>query len=375
MENIKRILEINDSNLSNTLKFGLHGLHASLVAARNQFLDDPSIEQCDALIDELEFLLNDSIESVPPLTPLKKGGDNRSLPSSDKFILKSLKDYLSGNQEPIVYWGENFLSKSETDEDFWKAMQLLLLRVPEKMANNLKDEILQQIPNEVKLRRQSKMIIPYHRDEEVLPGLTGGIKAKGLYFSTQSGLDSRLNAQNKELTEDIEYLGKIVSACIKLIHVDSSNLYHAFEKVYSFRFMSLSKYEEREQYVNALIKSFNQVIEPSQNIVSCLRNYIVLDEAINSLVYKPLAAQDSWWANLQKESRKKLQVFFKKAREEGHNVLIRSLDGDYREVHKETNRDRDIDIEQGTPGKVLTCLRVYSRIEGQEFPGRVIYRS
>ena len=375
MENIKRILEISDSNLSNTLKFGLYGIHASLVAARNQFPDDPSIKQCDALIDELEALLNDSnIESYPPLTPLKKGID-RSSPSSDKFILKSLKDYLAGNQDLIIYLGDNFLVQSEIDEDLWKKIQLFLLRVPERMADRLKNEILKQIPDGVKLWPQSKLSIPYYKDKQVFPGLANRIKAKGLYFSTQSDLDSRLNPQKKELTEDIEYVGKIVSACIKLIDLDFSNLYHVFEKVYSFGFMSLNKDEEREKYVNALIKSFNQVIEPSQNIVSDLKNYIALDEAIHSLVYKPLVAQDSWWANLKKESRQKLQLFFRKAREEGHNVFIRSLDGDYREVHQDTNRNRDIPLQQGTPGKVLTCLRVYSRIKGQEFPGRVIYRS
>lgn len=363
MEKIKNILKIN-SNLSNTLKFGLHGLCASLVAAKNQFPDDPSISLCNELIAELEEILNfPNIEADPPVL------------SSDKFMLKSLKDYVTQNQNLKIYLGEKFLVQSETDEDLWQEIQLFLLRIPEQIAAQLKDEILKQIPDGVKLWPQSKLSIPYYKDEQVFPGLANGIKAKGLNFSTKTDLDSRLNPQNQELTEDIAYLGKIVSACLKLIELDSSNLYHAFEKVYQFGLMSLSKQEERERYVRALIQSFHRVIEPSQDIVSNLNNHIALDEAIHSLVYNPLAAEDSWWGNLQKESRNKLQLFFKQARKEGHNVFIRSLSGDYRNVYKDTNRDQDIPLDQGeTPGKVLTCLRVYSSIQGKVFPGRVIYR-
>ncbi|MBD2483945.1 hypothetical protein [Planktothrix sp. FACHB-1365] len=363
MEKIKNILGIN-SNLSNTLKFSLHGLRASLVAAKNQFPDDQSISLCNELIAELEEILNlTNIEADPPV------------PSSDNFMLKSLKDYVTQNQDLKIYWGDKFLVQSETDEDLWQEIQLFLLRVPEKIVDHLKDEILKQMPDGVRFWSPSKLNIPYYKDKQVFPGLAKGIKAKGLNFSTQTDLDSRLNPQNQELTEDIAYLGKIVSACLKLIDLDSSNLYHAFEKVYQFGLMSLSKQEERERYVRALIQSFHRVIEPSQDIVSNLNNHIALDEAIHSLVYNPLAAEDSWWGNLQQEYRNKLQLFFKQARKEGHNVFIRSLSGDYRDVYKDTNRDQDIPLDQGeTPGKVLTCLRVYSSIQGKVFPGRVIYR-
>jgi hypothetical protein len=363
MEKIKNILEIN-SNLSNTLKFGLHGLRASLVAAKNQFPDDPSISLCNELITELEEILKFSnIEAEQPV------------PSSDEFMLESLKDYVTGNQDLRIYLGDKFLVQSKTDEDLWQEIQLFLLRVPEKMVDNLKDEILKQIPDGVKLWPQSKLNIPYYKDEQVFPGLANGVKARGLYFSTQTDLDSRLNPQQKELAENIAYLGKIVAACLKLIELDSSNVYHAFEKVYRFGLRSLSKQEEREKYVKALIQSFHQVIEPSQDMVSDLNNYIALDEAIHSLVYQPLTAQESWWGNLQKESRNQLKLFFRNVREAGHNVFIRSLSGDYRDVYKDTNKDQDIPLDQGeTPGKVLTCLRVYSSIQGKVFLGRVIYR-
>jgi hypothetical protein len=363
MEQIKNILEIN-SNLSNTLKFGLHGLCASLVAAKNQFPDDPNISLCNELIAELEEILN--LPDIEVDTPV---------PSSDNFLLKSLKNYVTGNQDLRKYLGDKFSVKSEIDEDLWQEIQLFLLRIPEKIADQLKDEISKQIPDGVKLWPQSKLNIPYCKDKQVLSGLANGIKAKGLYFSKQTDLDSRLNPQNKELTEDIAYLGKIVSACLKLIELDSANLYHAFETVYRFGLMSLSQQEERDRYVRALIQSFDRVIEPSQDIVSNLKNYIALDEAIHSLVYNPLAAQDSWWGNLQKESRNQLKLFFKEAKKEDYNLLMRSLSGDYRDVYQDTNKDQDIPLDQGgTPGKVLICLRVYSKIQGKEYPGRVIYR-
>lgn len=363
MENIKNILAIN-SNLSNTLKFGLHGLCASLVAAKNQFPDDLSISLCNELIAELEEILNLTNIEVAQLVL-----------SSNNFMLKSIKDYVTGNQDLKIYFGDKFLVKSEADEDLWQEIQLFLLRIPKQIATQLKDEILKQIPDGVKLWPQSKLNIPYCKDEQVFPGLARGIKTNGLYFSTQIDLDSRLNPQNEDLTEDIAYLGKIVSACLKLIELDSSNLYHALERVYQFGLMSLSKQEEREKYVRALIESFHRVIKPSQDIVSNLNNYIALDEAIHSLVYNPLATEDSWWGNLQGESRNQLKQFFKQAQIKDHDVLMRSLFGPYRDVLKDTNKNNDISFQQGgTPGKVLTCLRVYSRIEGKEFPGRVIYR-
>jgi len=82
----------------------------------------------------------------------------------------------------------------------------------------------------------------------------------------------------------------------------------------------------------------------------------------------------SWWGNLQKESRRLLRKVADKAVKAGNDVRLKQLSGLYADVCELSKDDLQLDC-GGTPGEVLTCLRVYARINQQEYPGRVIFRT
>jgi hypothetical protein len=99
-----------------------------------------------------------------------------------------------------------------------------------------------------------------------------------------------------------------------------------------------------------------------------------MDEAIHSLVFIPPVERYSWWGNLQKESRRLLRKVADKAVKSGNDVRLKQLSGLYADVCELSKDDLQLDC-GGTPGEVLTCLRVYARINQQEYPGRVIFRT
>jgi len=58
----------------------------------------------------------------------------------------------------------------------------------------------------------------------------------------------------------------------------------------------------------------------------------------------------------------------------GYDVRIKQLSGLYADICALSKDDLQLDC-GGNPGEVLTCLRVYTRINQEESPGRVIFRS
>jgi len=117
-----------------------------------------------------------------------------------------------------------------------------------------------------------------------------------------------------------------------------------------------------------------QKAEESNDPLSILRAWIDMDEAIHSLVFVPPAQRYSWWGKLQNESRRILKKIADKAINAGNEVRIRQLSGLYADICTSSKDDLQLDF-GGTPGEVLTCLRVYARINHEELPGRVIFRS
>ena len=58
----------------------------------------------------------------------------------------------------------------------------------------------------------------------------------------------------------------------------------------------------------------------------------------------------------------------------GNNIKIKQLSGLYADICQYTKDDLQQE-DGGTPGEVLSCLRLYAKINEEEYPGRVIYRA
>ncbi len=366
MQHLRRLLEIENSELARLLRFSLYGLEASLKKAQAEFSDDPGAKICDEVLQELNSLLQPLI--VAPLDVSK------IIQPTTELKLSRLRDEFDSDKELALYIGNSPL-QSQTDSDLWNEIQRKLLRVPEDIATSWRQRALNFAQEAGATEDNSDFYqLPFIRDEVIYPGLSGSVRVKGLQLSQQELLNYEI-AQGQE-SGDIHILAGLVILLIKFIEIEP-DLHHALKSVFSFDVISLqSKPEQRSLYIEALSDRFQRTQKAEENAypLSTLRAWIDIDEAIHSLIFVPPAERYSWWGKLQQESRRILKKVADKANNAGYDVRIRQLSGLYADICAFSKDDLQLDC-GGTPGEVLTCLRVYARINQEECPGRVIFRT
>jgi hypothetical protein len=383
MQHLRQLLEIENSELAQLLRFSLYGLGATLNQARTELPLDPGAKVCDEVLQELQSLLQPA--TVPPRQPYSRGKDtipheqpplrvNATIQSPNELKLSHLREAFDSDPELSYYLGNSSL-QSQTDSDLWNEIQRQLLRVPEDLAVSWRQHALDLAQEAGAIEDTWDLYqIPFIRDEIIYPGLSGAVFAQGLCLSHQALLNNEITQNNK--SEDIHLLAGFLDLCIKFIELDP-DLHHALKSVFGFDVISLqAKPDQRIQYMDALTDRFQRVQKAEENtdLLSTVRAWIDMDEAIHSLVFVPPAERYSWWGKLQQESRRTLKKVADKAMNAGHDVRIRQLSGLYADICTLSKDDLQLDC-GGIPGEVLTCLRVYARINQEESPGRVIFRS
>jgi hypothetical protein len=358
MQHLRRLLEVENSELARLLRFSLYGLEASLKKAQVELSDDPGAKICDEVLQELCHLLQPS--TVAPLN---------NITSTNELKLTRLRDEFDADKELTLYLGNSPL-KSQTDSDLWNEIQKKLLRIPEDVATYWRQHALNLAEEAGATEDNSNLYqLPFIRDEIIYPGLSGSVNVQGLQLSQ----NEKTHGQE---SNDMYLLAYMVSLLTKLIEIEP-DLHHALKSIFSFDVVSLhSKPEQRNQYIEALSDRFQRIQKAQENAypLLTLRAWIDIDEAIHSLIFVPPAERYSWWGKLQQESRRILKKVADKANNAGYDVRIRQLSGLYADICAFSKDDLQLDC-GGTPGEVLTCLRVYARINQEDCLGRVIFRS
>ncbi|MBG1270137.1 hypothetical protein [Nostoc sp. WHI] len=361
MQHLRQLLEIENSELAQLLRFSLYGLEATLNQALTEFPLDPGVKICDEVLQELHYLLQ------PTPSQLDNGWED--VPNNLK--LSHLREAFDSDSELNYYLGNSQL-QSQTDSDLWNEIQRKLLRVPEDLAASWQQRTLDMAQEIGAIADNSNLYqLPFIRDEIIYPGLSGTVQTQGLSLSQQALLNSQTSQSN---TSDL--LAGFLHLYIKFIEIDP-DLHHALKSVFSFDIISLhSKPEQKNQYINALSDRFGRTQKAEENAdpLLTLRAWIDMDEAIHSLVFVPPSERYSWWGKLQNESRRILKKVTDEAIKTGNKVRIRQLSGIYADICASSKDDLQLDC-GGIPGEVLTCLRVYVQINQEESPGRVIFRS
>ncbi len=362
MQHLNQLLNIKNSELAKLLKFSLHGLEATLIQARTELPNDPGTQLCDKLLQELHSLLQPE-QDISAI-----------IPSPDELKLNHLREAFETDPELNYYLGDSLL-QSQTDSDLWNEIHRKLLRVPEDLAISWRQLALELVQEVGAVEDNSYLYqVPFIRDEIIYPGLSGTVQAKGLCLSKQALLNYEITSDHA--SENMHLLAGFLLLYINFIEIDQ-DLHHALKSVFGFDVVSLhSKPEQKNQYIEALSDRFHRVQKAEENtdIILTIRAWIDMDEAIHSLVFIPPAERYSWWGKLQQESRRILKKVADRANTAGHNVRIRQLSGLYADICTLSKDDLQLEC-GGVPGEVLTCLRVYVRINQQEYPGRVIFRS
>ena len=177
-----------------------------------------------------------------------------------------------------------------SDTELWQAIQLLCLRLPERLAQLWQQQVLITAEAVSAVKETSgalgHLIPSNHDDGESFPGLTGTITAPGLYFSSKA--TSKALA-SEDWTKEVQPLSRIVSTLLKLVELDSQHLHHALKSIDIFGVRSLQSLPERLKYTNALVDRLCRVqtAENQGDVLSIFQARLDLDEAIHSLVYLP----------------------------------------------------------------------------------------
>jgi hypothetical protein len=358
MQHLRQLLSIENSELARLLRFSLHGLEATLNQACTEFPLDPGVEICNEVLQELHSLLQPAWEDA-------------IITSENKLKLSHLREAFDSDSELSYYLGNSQL-QSQTDSDLWNEIQRKLLRIPEDLAASWRQRTLDMAEEVGAIADNSNLYqLPFIRDEIIYPGLSGTVQTQGLSLSQKKLLNSQvIQANESDLSAAFLFL------YMKFMEIEP-NLHHALKSVFSFDIISLnSKPEHRNLYINALSDRSQRTQKAEENAepLSIVRAWVDMDEAIHSLVFVPPAERYSWWGKLQHESRRILKKVADNAINAGYEVRTRQLSGLYADICASSKDDLQLDF-GGTPGEVLTCLRVYARINQEESPGRVIFRS
>jgi hypothetical protein len=370
MQHLQQLLATQNSQIAQLLKLNLYGLEATLKQARIEYPNDPGHDLCENVILEIHNLLQPEV-----ITENTENVETVIIDESHpEELFNELRDIFNTDLELNFYLGDAPL-QSQNDTDLWNEIHRKLLRVPEDLATNWKKRALEIAEkNGANLDYVNLEHLPFVRDEIIYPGLNGTVQARGLCLSKKAFLKSKIAPLYN--SEELQLLSGFLSLYIKFMEIEP-DLHHALKSVFSFDVVSLkSQHEQKQLYLEVLSDRLQrtQKTEGNTDSILNLRAWIDMDEAIHSLVFVPPAERYSWWGKLQQESRRILKKVANKAIKAGHDVKIRQLSGLYADICAYSKDDVQLDY-GGTPGEVLTCLRLYTRINQEEHPGRVLFRS
>ena len=153
---------------------------------------------------------------------------------------------------------------------------------------------------------------------------------------------------------------------------------HMYSRVYRFGMISLQQQFQRERFTRALIECFLRVrdAEATGNVKTLVEAWVDLDEAIHSLIHKPLAHPQSAFASLAQRSRATLSDLYGIARHAGLIFHVQELSGRYADLQGLTDPDADVPTDtDAAPGDVVRCTRLVLRLDRETYPGRVLYRT
>jgi hypothetical protein len=366
---IELLLASPDSRASQALRWGLRGLQASLQAALEESPDGAGCEELRGLLTELDSVLGRA--NSPSNLALPLDAPSSTLPDDwPSGLLRLLPLARAINGDPRLQAElERSPIRDSSDNEIWNDVQRLLLRLDPGLADEWRRLSLEHAEQTGGRADEAQtVVLPLARDEVIYPGLSGEVRATGLRSAASAALDPRITAP---ADADLRFLAGVVSTCLWFIERDP-RLCHCLESVFRFGLSPLTG-EQRERYVAEMLRVWERTKVPQPGPKDRLKSLLDLDEAIQSLVYQPMAVPDSWWGRLQRQARDVLFAARDKAVQCGCAVHLQLLGGNFAAINQLAPDSLQVDF--GVPGEVSACLRLWARIDGEQLKGRVLYRS
>jgi hypothetical protein len=364
-ESLEQLLARPDSHAAQALRWGMRGLRASLQAVLDEIPEDPGSAELRRVLDELGTLLEAPGPLVGASLPVEMPASQRAGPR----LLALVEAVGADGRFREILRGAPL--RTGSDEEIWNDVQRLLLRAPPDLAAEWRQRCL-ALAEQVGARADAGRteVLPLTDDGVVYPGLTGAVEATGLRTAPSAALDPRMAAP---ADGELRVLAGLTSAWLWFTDRDP-HLHHCLAGVFRFGVPPLTG-DQRQRYVAELLRRWERVragafgARPPKEQ---LKERLDLDEALHSLVYQPSADPGSWWGRLLAQARDTLLQGRDRAVQAGCHVHLQLLGGSFAEINRLAPDSLEVDY--GIPGEVVTCLRAWARIDGEELKGRVLYR-
>jgi hypothetical protein len=353
----EELLRTEESLLASVAAAGLDGLRGTLRAALVHARADHGADACAALLDELDRLLDghrqgaDEAEraAAPPVPPRPTAPPRAvSAPiltlAGELAASAEVDDFAPGAAPPTADGpgGEDRVRR-------W--YHLTLLRLPERHAAVWRTRAAEADPP----AREPWQTLPGWADEVLLPPSRDGRPG--------------IRTVGEKVTEPAD-LAELV---LELQKYDEA-LRLLLDRLWTGGSDQLTDPEVSGAYRRELAKRLELLRRSPRDSTERLRACVSADEAICSVTHLPPGAPGSWWNRLAAQSHDAALEMCRRLSAAGRNVEAVLPARPYRQARGHTGSE-DVRLGVGgRPGETLTCLRLWLRVDDQEFPGRVVYR-
>jgi hypothetical protein len=281
-----------DSPLGRALRQGLHGLRAALRAALDEASGaDPAAAGCRDLIEALDAALGAAPRSVdeaggasrpeelfpeppreaplPAVAPPPAPRLTAPPPAAPAFpataVLLAALRQARWEEGPLLARSLGPVRlRGQSDAEVWPEAQRLLLRLPPHTARACGQQLLEQVlrlGGRLQEDQAQAVLVPYHTEGWIFPGLTGEVKAPGLYASAAAP-HPRLGTWPAD--PELRVLAGVVSLGLAMTELDA-NLRHALKDLHRFSLMPLEG-EHRQRYAEELVRRYQRVIVAAEPV-------------------------------------------------------------------------------------------------------------
>jgi hypothetical protein len=327
---------------------------------------DPGSGQLRGFLEELDLLLSPGTPEIVSNTELPRV--TPSGPRPPRLLTLAQTVTLDPRFQEVL---QRSPLRQDSDEEIWNEVQRLFLRAPPALAEEWSQRSFQLAEQAGAFPDpEAVATLPLAREEIIYPGLRGSVQAVGLRSTPSASIAA----------DPMRILAGVIATCLWFIDNDP-HLCHCLANVFRFGIRPLVG-EQHARYVDELQRRGERARATAIGIAAeatrprwseHFKALVDLDEALHSLVYQPVAGPESWWDRLLGQARSELFRARDLAVQAGCPVQLQVIGGMFADVSRLAPDSLQVDF--GVPGEVSACLRVWTRIGGEEGKGRVLYRS
>jgi len=390
VDHLRELCAHPESELGRVARIQVEGLRATLQALLDAHPEDPGAAVCKSALAELaEIAAPPGLDVPPDAQPATRPGP-RTRPDAAGFSraehqLAELAAELAASTQARDYLGSAAPPGNAGPTALWRWYHLVLLRMPTARAGEwrLRAAELDIARHDKAMREaadahwQDLPLLPHQEEAVLLPPLTtAGVTGVRLskagtpadWAVKAAGLD-RPERIPHPLTEQAAVMGTWIARLAEL----DDQLYHAVENLAVSGLRPLQGPRERQSYVDELARRLARAADQSAAPGDQLRVAVALDEALRSVIHIPPAADKSWWAMIGRTSERLVLALYQRLRGQGNDLSVEVPGVMYSDARRQTSNDIALGV-GGEVGQVLAGLRLWARIEGKEYRGRVVYR-